>query len=205
MRIIPIARPPGEIAVETQKAHASSMRNWDAIMQKHAWLESVGPEAQEICRSKAPVGQRYRQLLALADRVCEAITPLSACREGCSHCCHMPVPISGTEANWIGKRIDVKPHPVPHRPLDTVRQMRDTLVGVPCTFLRQGKCSIYAYRPLPCRMHFNLADTSYMCRTDIPPEQTWVPAPSFDQLNSAVIEMIGGETQGDIRELFRPR
>jgi Fe-S-cluster containining protein len=82
---------------------------------------------------------------------------------------------------------------------------RDEIVGSPCPFLKTGQCSIYRNRPLPCRMHFNMADTSYMCRMDIPPEQTWVPRPKFDQLDAAVADMFGGERRADVREFFGPR
>ena len=106
--------------------------------------------------------------------------PLS-CRAGCGACCVQLVPISRTEARHVADVVDgLEPErravvlerfrvakermraagmldrllalSAPDNPDTPVAVARDYFrVGVPCPFLEEGSCSIYADRPLRCR------------------------------------------------------
>lgn len=93
-------------------------------------------------------------------------TPL-ACSPGCDYCCHNQVEVTPPEALLIGNYLEKQFSP---RELGRLLEKLEYNLSVrsgkskievarirqelPCPFLRQGNCSIYAVRPLVCRaMH----------------------------------------------------
>jgi Fe-S-cluster containining protein len=104
-----------------------------------------------------------------------------ACRQGCAHCCHIPVLLTTAEADEIARatgRVRAK-HPAhgaraaellqssnSERLLQEARAgAEDRYTGQPCPFLQSDQtCGIYDVRPLACRMHFSLADDERPCR-----------------------------------------
>ncbi|MFP4891195.1 YkgJ family cysteine cluster protein [Paraburkholderia sp. EG304] len=94
------------------------------------------------------------------DEIGALAAPHSACRRGCSHCCHVPVLVPEQEAALIGKRIGVKPAKV-----KGVKRGDESLARYdnPCPFLKGGACSIYASRPLACRQQFNMDSDALLC------------------------------------------
>lgn len=94
------------------------------------------------------------------DEIGAIAAPHSACRRGCSHCCHIPVLVPEQEAALIGKRIGVKPAKV-----KGIKRGEEVRAGYdnPCTFLKDGACSIYASRPLACRQQFNMDSDALLC------------------------------------------
>ena len=55
--------------------------------------------------------------------------------------------------------------------LDDTQECQDALeaitrqtYGQACTFLREGSCSIYSSRPLPCRLLANMDDDDLLCQ-----------------------------------------
>lgn len=107
-----------------------------------------------------------------ADVATEAYGPASACRPGCSHCCHIPVKISFAEARSIGKAIGRAPIPK-----DQHRSIEISGYALPCPFLDGGKCSIYKERPAVCRTHLNMDVDDLLCR--LVPGQD-IPVPYYD-------------------------
>lgn len=101
--------------------------------------------------------QKIMWLRKAADRISAAAAPVIACKDGCSHCCHIPVSLTKPEALEIAKaiRVDIAP----------VVQISDQPTGYdnPCTFLVQGSCSIYEHRPIICRTHMNLDQDALLC------------------------------------------
>ncbi|MDR7097548.1 YkgJ family cysteine cluster protein [Hydrogenophaga laconesensis] len=94
-----------------------------------------------------------------ADAFAAAIEPVAACRAGCSHCCHIPIKISATEARAIGKAIGRSPLPLQdHHELSTMGY------DAPCTFLKDSTCSIRNHRPAVCRTHFNVDVDDLLCQ-----------------------------------------
>jgi Fe-S-cluster containining protein len=108
----------------------------------------------------------------------------TACKIGCSHCCHYMIPLSPAEAFRLGEEIQQMPR---ERKRKTIRSMliaarrvlkyripKLTAEGhseklqtlnlkiisewynsfqLPCPFLTDNACSIYANRPIACREH----------------------------------------------------
>lgn len=143
-------------------------------------------------------GHLLLALQELADEVMAPVSGQAACKPGCSHCCHIPVAVSGREAELIGQRIGLKPLPVPDEQL-TAR----TTWGYdhPCPFLSEERCSIYSHRPMACRWHFNLDVDALLC--ELLPDRT-VPVPLADSRRFQVLYMrfSAGTPLADIRDFF---
>src|SRR5438132_7183292 len=103
-----------------------------------------------------------------------------SCQKGCGACCRQLVPIAEVEARRIREVVDEMPEPRRSTVLARFAQARDRLhdaglldklsqpsllaegelrsigldyfrQGIPCPFLEEESCSIYADRPLACR------------------------------------------------------
>ena len=89
------------------------------------------------------------------------ITP--ACRSGCSYCCHGPVHLTPLELLNIVLHINSADVTVAQRAdwqarissrlafIGTLAVSDQLQMTIPCPFLCDGSCSIYAVRPLFCR------------------------------------------------------
>lgn len=106
--------------------------------------------------------KKFDSILAIANNLVAAVTPNSACRNGCGHCCYQGVSVSRLEAERIQAATGRRFNPKAAQPKtgDVER-----LTGVACPFLVEERCSIYAVRPLACRTHFNMSDTTEVCDT----------------------------------------
>jgi hypothetical protein len=138
--------------------------------QTMAWL---CPIAQWL--SQQIMTRHLRQLA-------EAGIPL-ACRAGCSHCCHMPVPLSVPEAMFLADWLESLPArqaacirqrfgdsaKMYHRAASRVRSAGRVLptralmrlasrqpgAGKPCPLLWQDMCTQYLTRPIACGEHIS--------------------------------------------------
>ena len=88
-------------------------------------------------------------------------TPRVDCKEGCDWCCYQTVPVTPPEAfaiaNFLSSSEDPTRAAVTLAKLVDVNQKTQglaprerTKLHIPCAFLDQGRCSIYAVRPLSC-------------------------------------------------------
>lgn len=104
-----------------------------------------------------------------ADTLGVALAPIAACGRGCNACCHQPVMLFASEARQIGKEIGRVPKVVPL----ALRERKPNWRGAehPCQFLRNGECSIYAHRPMACRLLFNMDRDSLLCEHADQPSQ----------------------------------
>lgn len=110
------------------------------------------------------------QVFALADQSWDATrsnltfrlnTPPMACKAGCGWCCHQQVGVSVVEAIRIAVHIQALPPDQAAAMTDRIRDLDDKTnrmttskrakAKLPCAFLVEGSCSIYAVRPLRCR------------------------------------------------------
>lgn len=134
-----------------------------------------------------------------ADHLGDLVRPKAACKEGCSHCCHIPVPISRKEAVYIGRAIGVTPVNLPNHALGSAP---DTKAGYenPCTFLENNRCSVFEDRPTTCRTHFNLDRDNLLCELQpgIPVEVPYLNPMSF----AAVQAQLSRGLLADIRRWF---
>jgi Fe-S-cluster containining protein len=133
-----------------------------------------------------------------------------SCKAGCGACCRTLVPVSFTEARQLRALVDAMPEPrrteVRARFADAVarleaagmlEEMRDfdarpdaeylTLhpryfaLGLPCPFLEDESCSIYAHRPLVCREYL-VTSPAELCSDPTSRLVTRVPLPAFPSL-----------------------
>lgn len=191
-----------------------------------AHLADILPEAQQIAHEKLPLAQaridnvrgpltkalnesvnaRFSrkgrlEKIRLAGKIFnEALMPLSACSNGaCNHCCHIPVAISKTEAEIIGNAVGRKPRKLP----GILEFKREYGYHMPCPFLKNGACSIYASRPFACRAHLSLDVNDRLCKL-LPDITVPVPLADVRQLQSAYVQAGAGEEMADIRDYFPP-
>ena len=105
-------------------------------------------------------GAKIRALWECVDEIGRVAAPRSACRRGCSHCCHTPVLMPEQEAELIGRKIGVKP-----RKVEGITERSAIRAGYdnPCPFLKDNACSIYEWRPLACRQLYNMDRDALLC------------------------------------------
>lgn len=167
----------------------ASLRKLDPVF--NAVIHFVSDGAKGTSR------QRIVSLRNLTGQISKEASSLTACRKGCSDCCHIPVALNRIEAQVIGAAIGVKPAEV------QPREALDPSYGYdrPCTFLEEGRCSIYEHRPMSCRTLVNLDKDELLCR--LLPDKT-VPVPYLDMTSLQMLYVIGSEGSplGDIRDFF---
>lgn len=110
--------------------------------------------------------QKIRELINVIN---DSLQGVSACRSGCSQCCHIPVLMTQTEADIIAEEIGVTAKNPSY-----IRESNMALVGQPCTFLKDTQCSIYESRPLACRLCHNMDEDALLCEL-FPGEKISVP------------------------------
>ncbi len=156
--------------------------------------------ALSMAASSATSGKRVFWLQKAAQTLADAYGPHAACREGCSHCYHVPVKITQAEALFIGRQIGQRPLTPEHLGPEPVVEG----YASPCPFLLDNACGIYDHRPMVCRSHMNLDQDDLLCRLlpGVP-----VPVPYLDTrlLALAAVDILG-DTQplADLRQWFPP-
>ena len=147
-------------------------------------------------------------LRKITDTLAKATEGIVPCKVGCSACCNMATLMSVEEAEEITRRTGI-PHSMPS-PMTLTRKdvdiEREQYTGVPCTFLKAGKCSIYEYRPHSCRVHYVLDKDALLC-TMVPGEL--IEAPMFDNTQFNMLWVLSHPVKhpydmrlADIREFF---
>ena len=166
-----------------------------------ASIGSVDPvfkeKAQQQLRVAMGAGtasQRVMWIRRAADTLAGGYGPVSACKPGCAHCCHIPVKISQAEAQVLGKAIRRKPvGPRQHGPAPADHEA--------CSFLQDGRCSIYTERPAVCRYHLNMDIDDLLCRP-VPGGEVPVPYLDVRPLVIARVATGGRIDYADIRQWF---
>lgn len=148
--------------------------------------------------------RRALRLIEISKEVASRVAPMTPCGKGCSHCCNQATTISRWEADRISK-FNGRKHANPPgiNPLERSREsLVDQYSGVPCPFLKNGNCTIYAVRPLPCIDHHSLWADPSVC--DI--ANKGAPIPGFNQMEltftQAALFFNEGVPFADIREFF---
>lgn len=162
-----------------------------------------------IVNSTARTRSKVEDLLQLIAQAGDFIAPYVVCKEGCHHCCHMAVAISGFEAMEIGKHIKIVPEQVTINVEEALacgspeayqRKIADKHTGVTCPFLIDQKCSIYEVRPIACRTYFNLSGNASFCDLTLGGHD--VPNVDLRLIAMAQVEILIQYDLGDIREFF---
>lgn len=178
-----------------------------ATSSEHAMrqVEKVDIRRQQTIRNLLGAGinsgtasKKVMWMRRAADQLSSAFLPYSACRPGCSHCCHIPVKISENEAREMGKAIGRKPVPV-----ELHSELSFSGYESPCPFLTDDRCSVYEARPAVCRAHLNMDQDELLCRLD--PNGVQIPVPYMDtRLFTIYAFETGGNPDrwGDLRQWF---
>ena len=179
----------------------------DAQRRLDAWRRKVLPyeAAMEAAAAKAIKAttnkNKVKLLREMADRVAWGWSGISPCKESCPHCCHMPTLMTQEEADVIGAEIG--------RPAKQLlrysHQGNMAYYRVPCPFLKDGRCSIYRYRPIVCRLHVSIDKDDLLCNTVSDAKQPQWDSEMFHLAEAKAFS--GGMTRmprlGDIREFFK--
>ncbi len=157
--------------------------------------------------------QRVIWLQRWASAVVEPLVADAACRKGCAHCCHIPAAITSAEARLLaevsGKFIAKPKLAISIQALQDgdgsalaqVEAMAQVPAGKSCPFLANGSCSVYAHRPVACRVHLSLDEDDLLCRLV---EGVTVPVPYVDTrlLSLTFWAAQRNEVLADIRDFF---
>lgn len=162
-------------------------------------LGDLAPErtAYEIAASSRSQIIKFQSLQRLTQSMSDVISNVTACRNGCSHCCCQAVDICELEAKAISKAIGqryVKPK------ITDVTDRQKKYRGVPCNFLEEGRCSIYEARPIICRTYANLSNISEVCNCTASPSHA-VPLLNNNGIVFSVLAICGADYY-DIRDWF---
>jgi Fe-S-cluster containining protein len=162
-------------------------------------------ELPALVQSQAPLDRKVIRLRQIADKVAAVIAPATPCRKGCGACCHDPAIISEVDAMLVAEATGT-PLASPRRLFDVAageKARQDyfaNYVGVACAFLREGSCSIYAHRPVVCRVHHSIEDTPAPCDDGGRPA-----AVDLTEIYLGELRMMGRMMlYADIREFFPP-
>lgn len=125
--------------------------------------EAIMDTVEGILGMNASLSVRYARLVTLADRINTALTPLVACYKGCHHCCALTTLIYRFEAVRLAEASGRKMVEVPYRPEHEVTAMAEKQPRQQCPFVVAGTCSVYADRPMICRLHHSLGRAPGRC------------------------------------------
>ena len=180
---------------EVNERLATAEQNARQVFQT---IESPWPAVHRLITTAHSAQNNRKRVFWLnkaADALLNTYGPLSACKTGCAHCCHIPVEINKAEADAIGKAIGRKPTPKADHLEKTGPEFE------PCTFLEDNQCAIYKDRPSVCRSHINMDKDDLLCRL-VPGAA--IPVPYLDTRPLIMARaIIGGHTElADIRQWF---
>lgn len=177
--------------------------------------DQIQAKAQAIMKAEGP---RINMLIALArnaldidslvnhaEAFSKIINKHTPCSNGCSHCCYMGVAISDGEAKAISRFTGRQMHHKGKALEFALEYDAKQYATIPCTFLEDGKCSIYPVRPIACRLHHNLNDDASNCVV-IKVLDSMETTPSLDvrpiQFKAVDLALQAQEGFGDIRQYF---
>jgi Fe-S-cluster containining protein len=196
------AELPSELREQLPAAQAQAERNMDALNDAlKPRLDELNRTFKRIQNPRTPRLHALGMLRDMAQIFSEAGKPHGACRAECTHCCHIPVAVSELEARLIGLSIGRRPQKVK---VSTLLPAMEYGYNMPCTFLVNNRCSIYAYRPLACRTHLNMSDNEQLCQL-IPDVLVPVPLANATSFQTAYAMLTFKSAMADIREFFPPQ
>lgn len=165
-------------------------------------------QCASLVGSEEKVTKKYQILMDLIERASNFISPHVVCKDGCHHCCHMAVSMTGFEADRIGRFIGKTPEQAnfDFEALGITgvegfqTMMIDSYMGVDCPFLVDNRCSIYEVRPIACRVYFNLSGNASRCDLTIGKQD--VPNFDFGIVYATQVMMFQQYEFEDIRQFY---
>ncbi len=164
--------------------------------------ECVTSLPRRISQMNARISVKLQEVLRTADLIFAHAGKFAICARGCGHCCHVHVPITDFEAQYIGNHIGTNPVTLKQN----IYHDRMEFSGkTPCPFLNNGECSIYESRPLTCRMHLNFdIDNTWCLHENWNKPDAVIPRPDIHPLMDAY-HLLSRNVQpvvADIRDFF---
>jgi Fe-S-cluster containining protein len=198
------ANLPQELTNHLPVAQAAAARNLEAAKARYGPdLTSLQSQLRHAQTPAVPVGSKLIRLRHIAGERSRFFASSSACGSGCNHCCHIETTVPRSEAKVIAKAIGRRlAEPDAQLNIQTIAGRRK-FFGVPCSFLVDGKCSIYAHRPLVCRTLVNLDSVDTLCRL-VPGVEVPVPYLQAVEMQGYFAYLTQDEQYADIREWFPP-
>ncbi|WP_413460578.1 YkgJ family cysteine cluster protein [Herbaspirillum huttiense] len=192
--IIKLHVAPADLEARLQDAKG----NFRALLAAAPWLAELSKRGALIAKENASARVKYGKLKELTDAVGRVMAEHSACREGCSYCCHKPVAMSRQEAEMIAQRTGTQ------LTVGGSRRKPAENESVACPMLVDGRCSIHEFRPLVCRTNFNLSNDVLLCDPQRAPDDFQVPTLNMDGIWMAYATIFGRTDLGDIRDFLSP-
>ena len=135
------------------------------------------------------------KLYSFMDELYGFVEPFTACKKGCSYCCHIPISISEIEIRYIEISTAI----------NRKNRMPILSTNSACPFLKNDTCSIYRYRPFMCRRHVSLDKTPKWCKPNLTQksEMFMLRFSEIDKCYDHIVDISGGDQKiFDIRDVF---
>lgn len=160
---------------------AHLMVRYKAITTEHPWMteSAIQKMTDDILNANASLKVKLKKLDELADDIGAALAKHTPCHERCSSCCKMVTMVYEHEAERLATASGLKMRRLPYSSPDVAQQMAQRHIGKDCPFLIENRCSVYADRPIICRLHNSLHKDASLCDVNAPILQR-LARPSFD-------------------------
>jgi hypothetical protein len=194
-------QPPDDETLKQTSIATAKRRTASAAASLDPNLEQRDDSfAKKMHATNASVKAKLGALYKFTEELGAALAPHVACKKGCADCCRMSVCISDNEARVIGAATGRIPAAIS----STRHYAQGAFSGVPCPFLKESDCTIYASRPYLCRTHFSFDTSAFWCHPDRSHSIALVSL-RFGGTDNAYVDITGGEVNGifaDIRDFF---
>lgn len=183
----------------TAYAHKKMMGMGEIIPE--ATLTTYDQRRRNLIKESARIDLKLKKLYELLDDYVSHVSHITPCHKGCSACCHEQVIVFEIEADYIQKNTGHK------KIASNLLQITTKVMGAhtPCPFLQGGACSIYQFRPLACRNHVSILESSSLCDFKYWNEGLIYPKTSAEILLKAGKELQSQQKRygsADIRDYF---
>lgn len=186
--------------------HESAARRYKCILDAHPELLDIPGRAERILSENTRFSTKSVRLYQLADKMRSMLEHFVVCGVGCSYCCHMPTMIYQHEADMMAAAGNCNAKELGYRPAPLALRSAMAFNGQPCSFLADGRCSIYEHRPLICRLHNSLNDNPHDCLVTTGGKRKSIYAVNPDYVempyHRAVLKWKPREPWGAIQEFF---
>lgn len=173
----------------------------DAISKRIA-ASNIQSLADKIAKP-IPTAQKVILLKQATDILVEAAKGIAPCSAGCSHCCNMATFITVREAAELAKASGRKVHaPDVFDAPDAIERFE----GIPCSFLKDNRCSVYHARPMACRVHVSVDRDNLLCKI-IPGAEIRTPTIDIERFTLLALMTYRDPRSvsfADIRQFFPP-
>ena len=152
----------------------------------------LGTQLKQLANAPA-IKQKIFWLRELAGTFADAVAPHAACTSGCAACCYQPVAVTLQEAEALAKETGARMQ----TPAAWSTEADMQHVGQACSFLQDSRCTIYQFRPIACRLMFNMDVDALLCQM-VPGALSHVPYADYsDQKELYVRAHLGRVKTGE--------